>query len=89
MSVQVNILYDKDIFLKENFREVSFCYNKLARRAWQRSLYFWRVSGRCSYQVWKCEPAARYPIYGVGQQGKGLLSAGHGYLQIINQGSFQ
>lgn len=24
MSVQVNILYDKDVFLKENFREVSF-----------------------------------------------------------------
>ena len=44
---------------------------------------------RCSYQVWKCSPAARYLIYGVGQQGKRLLSAGHRYLQIINQGSFQ
>ena len=54
-----------------------------------RPLYLWRVSGRCSYQVWKCAPAARYLIYSVGQQGKGLLSAGHGYLQIINQGSFQ
>ncbi len=24
-----------------------------------RPLYFWRVSGRCSYQVWKCAPAAK------------------------------
>lgn len=47
------------------------------------------LTGRCSYQIWKCAPAARYLIYGVGQQGKGLLSAGHGDLQIINQGSFQ
>ena len=30
-----------------------------------------------------------YKIYSVEQQGKNLLSAGHGDLQIINQGSFQ
>ncbi len=41
------------------------------------------------YACRKCAPAALYLIYGVGQQGKGLLSAGHGNLQIINQGSFQ
>ena len=54
-----------------------------------RPCTFGEYKGRYSYQVWKCEPAARYLIYGVGQQSKGLLSAGHGYLQIINQGSFQ
>ena len=26
------------------------------------------LTGRCSYQIWKCAPAARYLIYGVGQQ---------------------
>lgn len=43
----------------------------------------------CSWLDDRRNPAARYLIYGVGQQDKGLLSAGHGYLQIINQGSFQ
>ena len=30
----VNILYDKDIFLKENFREVSFCYGQNKMGKW-------------------------------------------------------
>ena len=57
------------------------------------NIMFWKNLNLAVYpnvrKVWKCAPAARYLIYGVGQQGKGLLSAGHGYLQIINQGSFQ
>ena len=69
-----------------NWEKIGF---KNMNRQRKPPLHFWRVSGRFSYQVWKCAPAARYLIYGVGQQGKSLLSAGHGYLQIINQGSFQ
>ena len=37
----------------------------------------------------KYAPAARLLIQGIWQQDKGLLSAGHRYLQIINQSSFQ
>lgn len=62
-------------FLYKYFAVIS---NQLQYILWtdkeNRPLYFWRVSGRCSYQVWKCAPAARYLIYGVGQQGKGVLT---------------